>query len=160
MKKNSLIKSIIRNDKKEKKEELKAAFSFLDIKGDHKITLEELDYFYKNIGLNITEPELIKIINDISFTGEKKDFISFEDFQSLMNNKMNDSETELEIKETFKLFDRENNGYLSISEFEYVMVDFTQILNKEEFNNLIDYMKLKNKDKIFYKEFIEFIGKL
>ena len=55
-----------------------------------------------------------------------------------MNNKMNDSETELEIKETFKLFDRENNGYLSISEFEYVMVDFTQILNKEEFNNLIN----------------------
>ena len=160
MKNNSFIKSIIRNDKNEKKEELKAAFSFLDIKGDHKITLEELDYFYKNIGLNFTEPELIKIINDISFTGEKKDFISFEDFQSLMNNKMNDSETELEIKETFKLFDRENNGYLSISEFEYVMVDFTQILNKEEFNNLIDYMKLKNKDKIFYKEFIEFIGKL
>ena len=160
MKNNSFIKSIIRNDKNEKKEELKAAFSFLDIKGDHKITLEELDYFYKNIGLNFTESELIKIINDISFTGEKKDFISFEDFQSLMNNKMNDSETELEIKETFKLFDRENNGYLSISEFKYVMVDFTQILNKDEFNNLIDYMKLKNKDKIFYKEFIEFIGKL
>ena len=160
MKNTSFIKSIIRNDKNEKREELKAAFSFLDIKGDHKITLEELDYFYKNIGLNFTESELIKIINDISFTGEKKDFISFEDFQSLMNNKMNDSETELEIKETFKLFDRENNGYLSISEFEYVMVDFTQILNKEEFNNLIDYMKLKNKDKIFYKEFIEFIGKL
>jgi Ca2+-binding EF-hand superfamily protein len=160
MKNNSFIKSIIRNDKNEKKEELKAAFSFLDIKGDNKITLEELDYFYKNIGLNFTESELIKIINDISFTGEKKDFISFEDFQSLMNNKMNDSETELEIKETFKLFDRENNGYLSISEFEYVMVDFTQILNKEEFNNLIDYMKLKNNDKIFYKEFIEFIGKL
>ena len=160
MKNKSFIKSLIRNDKNEKKEELKAAFSFLDIKGDHKITLEELDYFYKNIGLNFTEPELIKIINDISFTGEKKDFISFEDFQSLMNNKMNDSETELEIKETFKLFDRENNGYLSISEFKYVMVDFTQILNKDEFNNLIDYMKLKNKDKIFYKEFIEFIGKL
>ena len=73
---------------------------------------------------------------------------------------MNDSKTELEIKETFKLFDRENKGYLSLSEFEYVMVDFTKILNKDEFNNLIVHMKLKKDDKIFYFFFIEFIGKL
>ena len=147
--------SIFRKNRNEKLQELKAAFSLFDIDNDGKISKEELSFIFQNVGLELNNSELTQIINNASFTGEKKDFISFEDFCAVMNTKMSDSDTEQELKEAFKIFDSEGNGYISIEQLKYVLTNISNILTLDEINELINLIKEDEEgEHIDYNHFI------
>ena len=76
--------SIFRKNINEKLQELKAAFSLFDIDNDGKISMDELSFIFQEIGFELNNNELTQIINNASFTGEKKNYNSFEDFCSVM----------------------------------------------------------------------------
>ena len=147
--------SIFRKNRNEKLQELKAAFSLFDIDNDGKISKEELSFIFQNVGLELNNSELTQIINNASFTGEKKDFISFEDFCAVMNTKMSDSDTEQELKEAFKIFDSEGNGYISIEQLKYVLTNISNVLTLDEINELINLIKEDEEcEHIDYNHFI------
>ena len=147
--------SIFRKNRNEKLQELKAAFSLFDIDNDGKISKEELSFIFQNVGLELNNSELTQIINNASFTGEKKDFISFEDFCAVMNTKMSDTDTEQELKEAFKIFDSEGNGYISIEQLKYVLTNISNILTLDEINELINLIKEDEEgEHIDYNHFI------
>ncbi len=147
--------SIFRKNRNEKLQELKAAFSLFDIDNDGKISKEELSFIFQNVGLELNNSELTQIINNASFTGEKKDFISFEDFCAVMNTKMSDTDTEQELKEAFKIFDSEGNGYISIEQLKYVLTNISNVLTLDEINELINLIKEDEEgEHIDYNHFI------
>ena len=142
--------SIFRRDQNEKIQELKAAFNLFDIDNDGKISMDELSFIFQEIGCELN--------NNASFTGEKKNYISFEDFCSVMNTKMSDTETEQELKESFKIFDSEGNGFISIEQLKYILNNICDVLSVEEVDELINFVKNdEGGEHIDYNHFINLI---
>lgn len=46
--------------------------------------------------------------------------IDFPEFLSMMARKMQDTDTEEEIREAFKVFDKDGNGFISAAELRHV----------------------------------------
>ena len=52
----------------------------------------------------------------------------FPEFSSLMARKMKDTDTEEELVEAFKVFDRDGNGFISTAELRHVMTNLGEKL--------------------------------
>jgi Ca2+-binding EF-hand superfamily protein len=64
-------------------------------------------------------------------------FVDFPEFLSLMARKMKDTDTEEELVEAFKVFDRDGSGYISAAELRHVMTNLGEKLTDEEIDEMI-----------------------
>ena len=99
--------------------------------GDGHITVKELgtgnvprkacaDYqVMRSLGQNPTEAELQDMINEVDADGNGE--IDFPEFLTMMARKMKDTDSEEEIKEAFKVFDKNGDGKISAAELRHVM---------------------------------------
>jgi hypothetical protein len=70
------------------------------------------------------------MINEVDADGNGT--IDFPQFLSLMARKMKDTDTEEELIEAFKVFDRDGNGFISAAELRHVMTNLGEKLTDEE----------------------------
>jgi calmodulin len=101
--------------------EFKEAFSLFDKDGDGTITTKELGVVMRSLGQNPTEAELVDMINEVDTDGNGN--IDFPEFLTMMSKKMKDSDSEDEIREAFKVFDKDGNGFISAAELRHVMTN-------------------------------------
>ena len=94
--------------------------------GDGTITSFELGTVMRSLGQNPTEAELQDMINEVDADGDNQ--IDFPEFLTMMARKMRDTDTEEEIKEAFKVFDKDGNGYISAAELRHVMTSLGESL--------------------------------
>merc|ERR1712079_939100 len=97
--------------------EFKEAFSLFDKDGDGTITTKELGSVMRSLGQNPTEAELQDMINEVDADGNGT--IDFPEFLTMMARKMTD--TDEELIEAFKGFDRDGIGFISAAELRHVM---------------------------------------
>lgn len=55
----------------------------------------------------------------------------------MMAKKMKDSDSEDELKEAFKVFDKDGNGFISAAELRHVMTNLGEKLTDEEVDEMI-----------------------
>jgi calmodulin len=77
------------------------------------------------LGQNPTKAELQHMINKDDVDGNST--IDFPEFLNLMAHKMKDTDSEQELKEVFRVFDMDHNGFLSAADLRQVM---TNLRNK------------------------------
>ena len=65
----------------------------------------------RSLGQNPTEAELQDMINEVD--ADSNGTIDFPEFLTMMARKMKDTDSEEEIKEAFKVFDKDGNGFIS-----------------------------------------------
>uniref|UniRef100_A0A674BB74 Calmodulin n=1 Tax=Salmo trutta TaxID=8032 RepID=A0A674BB74_SALTR len=82
----------------------KEAFSLFDKDGDGTITTKELGTVMRSLGQNPTEAELQDMINEVDADGNGT--IDFPEFLTMMARKMKDTDSEEEIREAFRVFDK------------------------------------------------------
>lgn len=75
----------------------------------------------RSLGQNPTEAELQDMINEVD--ADNNGTIDFPEFLTMMARKMRDTDSEEEIKEAFKVFDKDGNGYISAAELRHVMTN-------------------------------------
>jgi calmodulin len=75
------------------------------------------------------------MIKEVAADG--KGTIDFSEFLSLMASKMNDTDTEEELVDTFKVFDSEGNGLISAAELRHVMTNLGDKLTYDEVDEMI-----------------------
>ena len=82
--------------------------------------------------------------NEDTLTSEE-----FIQFMTELNNPNN-------IVEAFRLFDADNNGYISIDEFKYILKMVDSPLSDKDVKEIFDTFDVSRDGKIDYKEFVAF----
>lgn len=132
--------------------EFKEAFSLFDRDGDGCITTKELGTVMRSLGQNPTEAELQDMVGEVDADGSGT--IDFPEFLSLMARKMRDSDSEEEIREAFRVFDKDGNGYISAAELRHVMTNLGEKLTDEEVDEMIKEADCNNDGQVNYEEFV------
>ncbi len=93
------------------------------------------------------------MINEVDADGNGT--IDFPEFLSLMARKMKDTDTEEELIEAFKVFDRDGNGFISAAELRHVMTNLGEKLTDEEVDEMIREADVDGDGQINYEEFVK-----
>jgi calmodulin len=151
-----------------------------DKDGDGTITTKELGTVMRSLGQNPTEAELQDMINEVDADGNGT--IDFPEFLTLMARKMKDTDSAeevrwwgggrwcrergrpvavflthppLQIKEAFKVFDKDGNGFISAAELRHIMTNLGEKLTDEEVDEMIREADVDGDGQINYDEFVD-----
>ena len=97
--------------------EIKEAFSLFDKNGDGKISSKELGTVMRSLGQNPTEAEIQSMINEVDT--DRNGSLEFPEFLTMMAAKMKDTDTEEEIRDAFKVFDKDGSGLIDAAELKH-----------------------------------------
>jgi len=127
------------------------AFTHFDTDNDGIITTKKLGPLLRFCGENPSEAEIQDMVNEVDCdaTGE----VHFPDFLQLMKKKYSDNNAEDEIREAFRVFDSDGNGFINRQELRIVMMNMGEKLNEEEIECLIDDVDIDGDGQINYEEF-------
>lgn len=76
--------------------------------------------------------------------------IDFEEFLTMMARKMKDTDTEDEMREAFRVFDKDGDGYISAAELRHVMANLGEKLTEQEVDEMIKEADLNGDGKVDY----------
>jgi calmodulin len=68
---------------------------------------------------------------------------------------MKDTDSQEEIEEAFKVFDKDGNGYISAAELRHVMTSLGEKLSEEEVDEMIREADVDGDGQINYQEFVK-----
>jgi calmodulin len=102
---------------------------------DGSITNWELGIVMRSLGQNPTEAEVQDMIDEVDANGNGT--IEFPEFLTMMARKMRDTDGEEQIKEAFRVFDKDGNGYISAAELRDVMTSLGENLSDIEIDEMI-----------------------
>ena len=132
-------------------QEYKEAFSVFDRDGNGVINTDELESVLKSLGQNPTSEEVNDMIKDVDIDGNGT--IDWNEFLALMSRHLKDEDGELEIWETFEVFDRDGNGYINTAELRHVMTNLGLKLTEDEIEQMI---READKDGDAHINFLDF----
>jgi calmodulin len=107
----------------------------------------------RSLGQRPTEAELQDMINEVDADGGGT--INFPEFLTLMARKMEATDTEEELKEAFKVFDKDGDGFVFSAELRFVMTNLGEMLTDEEVDEMIREADIDGDSSINYKEFVK-----
>lgn len=110
----------------------------------------------RSLGQNPSESELSDMINEVDV--DRDGTIDFPEFLTMMARKMKDTDSEDEIREAFKVFDRDGNGFISSAELRHVMTSIGEKLTEEEVDEMIREADADGDGQINYNEFVDLLS--
>lgn len=63
--------------------------------------------------------------------------LDFQEFANFMANHYHERDQEAELREAFRIFDRDNSGFITISELKQVMLNLGEKLSQEEVEDMM-----------------------
>lgn len=91
------------------------------------------------------------LIPFFSFFFQGNGTIDFPEFLTMMARKMKDSDSEEEIREAFRVFDKDGNGFISAAELRHVMTNLGEKLTDEEVDEMIREADLDGDGQVNYE---------
>ncbi|GMI69960.1 calmodulin 8, calmodulin-like 8 [Hibiscus trionum] len=135
--------------------EYKDALCLFDTYVDGCITVEELAMVIRSVDQNLTGEELHHMFTDVDADADANGAIEFAEFLNLMAKKMKETDAEEELKEAFKVFDNDQNGYISANELRHVMINLGEKLTDEEVEQMIKEADLDGDGQVNYDDFVK-----
>ena len=105
----------------------------------------------RSLGQNPTEAELQDMINEVDIDGSGS--IEFNEFLTMMSKKIKENEVSNDIREAFKVFDRDSDGFISAEELTHVMSTLGENLTQEEIDEMSREADLDGDGRVSYEEF-------
>ena len=115
---------------------LQEAFTMYDKNHDGTITTKELSTVMRSLGQNPTDAEVQDIINEVDVDGSGS--MEFPEFCVMMVKKMAETDTENEIREAYRVFDKDGDGYITRSEMRMIFAALPERLSNEEIEEMLD----------------------
>ncbi|TRY72595.1 hypothetical protein TCAL_10857 [Tigriopus californicus] len=127
------------------------AFREVDSDGDGIIKPNQLGQVLRILGQNPADAEIQDMINEADSDGSGS--IEFPEFLLMMAKKVSELQAEDEIREAFKVFDGDGNGYISRLELKAVMMNIGERITDEECEQLVAEADIDGDGQINYEEF-------
>ncbi|CAF0731506.1 unnamed protein product [Adineta steineri] len=106
-----------------------------------------------NSGLNPTNKEIADLIAEVDKNGNQR--LDFSEFCAFMSKHWHERDQEAELRDAFRLFDRDNSGYITINELKQVMLNMGEKLNQEELEDMMREADVNRDGKLDYQEFVQ-----
>lgn len=132
--------------------EYRDAFEMFDKDKDGTITAKELANVMKSLNQDPSEQELHDMIAEVDIDGNGH--IDFEEFVNLMNRRSKETDTEEEVINAFRVFDKDGNGLISSTELRHVMTTIGDRLTEDEVDEMIREADIDGDGFINYEEFV------
>jgi calmodulin len=130
--------------------EWKEVFALLDRDGDGKVNKGELGRAMRAVGLMPTDEEVAAIAGTI-----KGNAFDFAGFSQILKSSWKPMVRGEEIKEAFRVFDKEGQGFVSCAEMRHVMTNLGEKLTEEEVDQLIHEGDDDGDGQIKYSDFVK-----
>mmetsp|Transcript_12836 Transcript_12836/g.39506 ORF Transcript_12836/g.39506 Transcript_12836/m.39506 type:complete len:152 (+) Transcript_12836:179-634(+) len=150
------MRSTTQDLSEEKIKEFREAFLLFDKDRDGTITVAELGKVMRSLDQSPSEQALKQMISEVDADGNGS--IDFAEFLTLMARKMKHSDGQDEIREAFKVFDKDGSGKISANELWAVLTKLGEKLTEEEANEMIKEADLNGDGEIDYQEFVKMMG--
>ncbi|CAH2009578.1 unnamed protein product [Acanthoscelides obtectus] len=117
---------------------LKNAFDTFDVEKKGSIGTVMIGTILSMLGVQTTEQMLADIINEVDEDGSGE--LEFEEFVTLASRFMVEEDAEAmqqELKEAFRLYDKEGNGYITTSTLKEILKELDDKLTSDELDMMI-----------------------
>ncbi|KAK8585460.1 hypothetical protein V6N13_050439 [Hibiscus sabdariffa] len=124
-----------------------------DKHGNGKITKKDLHESLECLGIFIPESDLTQMIEKFDLDGDN--CVNIDVFDELYQFIMCDKDEDEDIKETFKVFDQNGDGYISVDELGTVLVNLglKQGKNVEDCKRMIKQIDEDGDGRVNFHEF-------
>jgi len=134
----------------------KEAFTVYDKNNDGTITTKELSTVMRSLGQNPTDAEVQDMINEVDVDGSGA--MEFPEFCVMMFKKMQESNTEEEVREAYRVFDKDRDGFISASELRMIFAALPERLSAQEIEEMLEAADEDGSGRFEYDEFRQMLG--
>ncbi|XP_041978928.1 calcium-binding protein E63-1 isoform X2 [Aricia agestis] len=147
---------------------LRTAFGLLDRDSDGHVTPAELQFMLRNLGIEVSDDLIDGLIKDASKTGngliDENDFMQWvtkiQAVQGLdVNSNEGDTEEEItrDLLAAFRVFDRDNNGYITKDELRSALEIIGEPVTDAQLNQVLALGDIDHDGRIDYEEFVKML---
>ncbi|XP_057321427.1 troponin C, isoallergen Bla g 6.0201-like [Microplitis mediator] len=143
---------------KDQKKQLQTAFDAFDKEKKGIIATADISIIIGMMGIETETPaDLDNAIAEVDTFGAGE--VRFEDFCTIVSRFMEeDVDVEAlksELKEAFRLYDREGNGYITTECFREILSEIDENLNDDELDMMIEEIDADGSGTLDFEEFVE-----
>ena len=136
----------------DQRKELQDIFDQFDKDKDGKISDKELKNAMVSMGQSPTDDEISEMMREVDLNQDGK--IDFGEFMILMTKSSPDTQTEEEVINAFRVFDKEGNGLIASSELKHIMMTIGDKMTEEEADEMVNEADIDEDGMINYEEFV------
>ena len=135
--------------------EYKEAFALFDNRNNNTISIKDLATVLRSLGQNPSETEVVEMLQLADPDGSG--VVDFDTFLSLIQTKVKEQDNEGEIRESFRVFDKEGNGKISSSELRHIMTTLGEKLTEDEVDEMLNEAEADGNGMINYEAFAKIL---
>lgn len=132
--------------------EFKEAFLMVDKTDTGIIPKSELGKIVRALGYNPSEAEIAKV--QVTVDPEGNETIDYETFLSFVEEKAKETHPNDELREALRVFDRDDNGYISAEELRRMMTTSGECLTEEEVDEMMKMADKEGNGRVNYDDFV------
>lgn len=136
--------------------EFKAAFNLFDKNHDGTIDVNEMATVMRSLGQVVSQNEIVEMIAQGDGDGDGS--IDFDEFVIMMAAKLRTMDSEEEMKEAFKFFDKKGTGFITFDKLKSVMVTIGENCSDAELKEMIMEADMDKDGQVDYEEFLKMVG--
>jgi len=134
----------------------KEAFQALDKKGEEQIKVGDIAAGFKKLGHNMKPEFMEKWEEDIDVEGTG--YIDYDEFELLFRRKLQEDDDERELKEMFRVLDKEKKGEVNVNELRWIMKSLGDDLTEEDIDEMIADVDTDGSGWVDYDEFAKLMS--
>lgn len=129
----------------------KWAFGLLNTAEDGTVESRELQNFMVAIGRTVTDSEIFAMINESDLDGNG--VIEYNEFVAIVSQRMRGNLDDDELRDAFRVYDKENSGYITIGQVRRVLIDLDSVPVDDDLDEVFHLYDNDNDGKLSYEEF-------
>lgn len=141
----------------EEEQVFKWAFSLLNTDADGSVAAKEFGEFIVALGKQATDSQLHVLVNECDIDGNG--VIDFEEFTSCVGRRLCGNLDDEELRDAFRIYDKENTGFITIDQIRQVFLDLDEMPTDEELDDILRIYDVDADGKLSYEEFVQAMSK-
>ncbi|XP_046331193.1 neo-calmodulin-like isoform X1 [Haliotis rufescens] len=136
--------------------EIRELFRIFDKNRDNTISCKELGKAFKVFGLPLSEEEVQQVADELDPSGSGK--IEYKEFYNFMVEQLKKAEDPQKqdnaVRMAFKVFDKNEDGFIDASELRAVMQNMGEPLSEKEVSDMMKEAAVDDDGRVNYEDFI------